>query len=140
MKKLTTPHLLKFALAATVLTILFRYFLSFGIESNLSFIIVLSAVLYFACMFVSGWYFGKKDSNYLPIYDVGFRFHFATYLVHNLISELWFMLSFNSVYEKVCIVHSTAIFWGIGLLFHFLCFLRVRNKSIGGLDKQDLFE
>ena len=140
MKKIATPYLLQFALAATVLTIVFRYFLSYGIDSNSIVIAVLSAVLYFVCMFIAGWYFGKKDSNYLPIYDVGFRFHFTTYLVHNLISELWFILNFNSDYEKIGTVHSIVIFWGIGLLFHSLYFLRTRKTTINGLDKQDLFE
>jgi hypothetical protein len=139
MKKLATPYLLKFALVATVLTIIFRYFLSYGIDSKSTIITVLSAILYFVCMFIAGLYFGKKDSDYLPIYDVGFRFHFTTYLVHNLISELWFILNLNSVYEKIWTVHLTAIFWGIGLLFHYLYFLKTRNRSINGLDKQDLF-
>ena len=140
MKKLITPYLLQFALAAAVLAVIFRYFLSYGMDSRTAVIIHLSGVLYFAGMFISGWHFGKKDGNYLPIYDVGFRFHFTAYFVHNLISELWFILGFNSCAEAIKFIHFTAIIWGIFVLFHFLFFLRARKKSYNNLDKQDLFE
>ena len=82
--KTITSFLLRFALTAIILTIIFRYFLSYGIENKSLIIIALSAILYGAAMFISGWYFGKKDGEYLPIYDVGFRFHFTTYLIYNL--------------------------------------------------------
>lgn len=138
--KLITPSLLKFALATTLLTIIFRYSLSYGIDNKTTIIIVLSAILYFIGMFIFGWYFGKKDVNYLPIYDVGFRFHFTTYFVFILVSELWFILKFNSEYEKIRIIHLTAIIWGVLLFFHFLLLLGTRKKAINGLEKEDLFE
>ena len=138
--KTITPFLLKFALTATVLAIIFRYFLSYGIDNKTIIIIVLSSVIYGVSMFVSGWYFGKKDGDYLPIYDVGFRFHFTTYLIHNLVSELWFVFGFNSNYERIGVIHFTAIIWGIILLLHFLLFLKARKNSINNLDKAELFE
>lgn len=138
--KTITPFLLRFALTATFFTIIFRYFLSYGIENKSSIIIASSAGLYGVAMFISGWYFGKKDGEYLPIYDVGFRFHFTTYLIHNLISILWFVFDFNSHYEKIQTVYSTVIIWGVILIVHFLFFLRARKNSINNLDKEDLFE
>jgi len=138
--KTITPFLLKFALTATVLAIIFRYSLSYGIENESTIIVVLSAILYGVAMFFSGWYFGKKDGEYLPIYDVGFRFHFTTYLIHNIISELWFLFGFNAIYEKAGIVHKTAIIWGVFLIVHFMFFLRARKNSINNLKKEDLFE
>ena len=86
--KTITQYLLRFALTATVLTIIFRYFLSYGIENQSGILITISAVTYGLLMFASGWYFGRKDGEYLPIYDVGFRFHLTTYLIHNGISLL----------------------------------------------------
>lgn len=136
MKNFITPSLLKFSLAAAVLAIIVRYFLS----SHSIAVVVGAGVLYFMAMFAVGWYFGEKDVNYLPICDVGFRFHFTTYVVHNLISELWFALNFNSAHEKIWAVHWTAIIWGAFLLTHFLLFLWARKKSFNGLDKKELFE
>ena len=79
--KSITPYLLKFAVTATILTGLFRYFLSTSLESNNVTMVLISSVLYGLTMFISGWFFGQKDGEYLPILDVGFRFHFATFLV-----------------------------------------------------------
>jgi hypothetical protein len=138
--KTITHFLLRFALTATALTIVFRYFLSYGIENKSSILIALSAILYGVAMFISGWLFGKKDEEYLPIYDVGFRFHFTTYLIHNLISLLWFGFGFNSHFEKIETIYTTAIIWGAFLIGHFLIFLWARKNSINNLDKEDLFE
>jgi hypothetical protein len=140
MKNFITSYLLKFAFVATILVIIFRYFLSYGIENESRLIIVLSSVSYSICMFIAGFYFGKKDGNFLPIYDVGFRFHFTTYLVHNIISELWFILKFNSGFERIERIHQTVIIWGILLLIHFIIFMLMRKKSFKGLDKKELFE
>ena len=137
MKKFITPSLLKFAVAATALTIIFRFFLSYGIDNQSKIIIVLSSVFYFTGMFVSGFYFGKKDGNFLPIYDVGFRFHFTTYLVFISISELWFFLKLGEIEYTI---HRTALIWGVFLLLHFFLFLIMRKKSFKGLDKAELFE
>lgn len=138
--KTITPFLLRFALTATFLTIIFRYFLSYGIENQSWTIITLSGILYGVSMFISGWSFGKKDGEYLPIYDVGFRFHLTTYLIHNSLSLLWFVFDFNSHYEKIQTIYLTAIIWGVFLITHFLFFLWARKNSINNLNKEDLFE
>ena len=58
--KTITPYLLWFALTTAILTIVFRYFLSYGIEIDSGAIITVSASLYGFLMFGSGWYFGHK--------------------------------------------------------------------------------
>lgn len=138
--KTITPNLVKFAITASLVTILFRFALTFGIESKSNFLVILFSLLYALAMFVSGWTFGKKDREYLPIYDVGFRFHITTYLIHNIVSELWFALNFNSKFENISVIHSTAIIWGAFLFGHFLFFLWTRKNSINNLDKEDLFD
>lgn len=138
--KTITPFLLLFAFTAILLTIGFRYFLSYGITHKSSFIIILSAALYAVSMFIAGWYFGKKDGNYLPVLDIGFRFHFTTYSIHNGISLLWFVLGYNATYEKIQTVYNIAIIWGVLLIVHFLFFLWTRKYAINSLDKDDLFE
>ena len=138
--KTITPYLLKFALTATILTIIFRYFLSYGIENHSTTIIGVSAVTYGAAMFISGWFFGRKDGEYLPIFDVGFRFHLTTYIVHNGISLLWIGLNFGSKYESINLPIMIAIYWGVTLLFHFILYLWARKNSINNLDKEDIFD
>ncbi len=138
--KTITPYLLKFALTATVLTILFRYFLSLGIETQSGVIIAVSAVSYGILMFASGFYFGKKDSEYLPIFDVGFRSHLTTYIIHNGISLLWIGLGFGSKYEHLSLSITIAMYWGLFLLIHFILFLWARKQSINNLDKDNIFD
>lgn len=138
--KTITPYLLGFALTATVLTIVFRYFLSYGIENQSGIIINISAATYGLLMFASGWHFGRKDGEYLPIYDVGFRFHLSTYLIHNGLSLLWIGLGFGSKYENLNASIMVAIYWGVFLILHFMFFLRAKKNSIDNLDKEDLFE
>lgn len=138
--KTITPYLLRFALVATILTIIFRFVLSYGIENQSITIIILSGMTYGISMFISGWIIGKKDGEYLPIFDVGFRFHFTTFLVFSVISELWFILGFNSHYEKIKTIHITILIWSILLLIHFIVYLWTRKNSINNLDKNDLFE
>lgn len=138
--KTITPYLVKFAVAATLLTVIFRYFLSYGIEHQNITIIIVSSVVYGGLMFASGWFFGEKDGNYLPIYDVGFRFHLTTFLVHNVISLLWFACGFQSTYEEIQTVYLSILVWIPILLFHLYFYAKARKKSINGLDKNDLFE
>ena len=138
--KIITPQLFRFAVVISVLTIVFRFSLSHMIENKSGYMILIIAILYFLGMFMSGFHFGKKDREYLPIYDVGFRFHFTTYFIYNGISELWFMLGLNSGYETISVVHYTAIIWGGFILMHALFYIRAKRKSIDNLDKRDLFE
>jgi hypothetical protein len=140
MKNFISAYLLKFALSATILVIIFRYFLGYGLENNSHTIIILSSVFYTVGMFAAGWYFGKKDGNYLPIYDVGFRFHCTTYLVHNTISILWTILKITTCYQKIESLIFTVFFWGFLLFIHFIFFLIARKRSFKGLNKSDLFE
>lgn len=138
--KTITHNLVKFAIAAIILAILFRFFLTYGIENRSNLIISFSALFYAIAMFMSGWIFGKKDQEYLPIYDVGFRFHLTTYLIHNSISELWFLFDFNSKDETITIIHFTTIIWSLFIIGHFILFLWTRKNAINSLDKKDLFD
>ena len=89
---------------------------------------------------VEWWYFGKKDREQLPIYDIGFRFHLTTYVVHNLISLAWFEFGFASTYERRSSIVMTAIIWGVFLFHHAVFIFWTRKKTIKGLDKENLFD
>ncbi|MBZ9631910.1 hypothetical protein LB465_14065 [Salegentibacter sp. LM13S] len=138
--KTITLYLMRFALTVTILTILFRYFLSYGIENLSGIIITLSAGIYGILTFVAGWYFGRKDGEYLPIFDVGFRFHLTTFLIHNGISLLWIGFGFGSKSENLNAPIMGAIIWSVFLLIHFIFYLWARRNSIHNLNKEDIFE
>lgn len=140
MKKLITPNLSKFTLAAVLLTIIFRIGLSTAITNQITIAIILSAVLYGILMWLNGSYFGKKEYEHLPIYDIGFRFHLATFLAHNVVSILWFSLAFQSKYENIKVIYTTALLWSIFLIIHLVYYLSIRKSTINNLNKEDLFE
>ena len=138
--KAINNYLLRFALTAALLTALFRCFLSYGITHEAIVLITVSSILYAIGMSLAGWYWGKKEKDHIPIYDVGFRFHLATYLVFNVVSEGWFFLGFNSGIEKIETVRSVACLWGFFLFIHFIYFIWTRKKTINNIDKTELFE
>lgn len=138
--KTISPFLLRFALTVTVLTITFRYFLSHGVKDKSLIITLVAAILYGVIMFISGWFFGRRDVEYFPIYDVGFRFHLAAFLIYNIVSLSWFVLGFNAHDENINIIYATALIWGAILITHFFFFLCTRKNSINNLYKKDLFE
>lgn len=138
--KLITPSLLKFTGVAIVLTILFRHFLSASIAVHSTGHIIVVAVVYGLCMFLSGYYFGGKEARRLPLYDVGFRFHLATYIVVIGVSELWFALGLGAPGETATATNYTALIWGALLVLHFILFLVAHRRTIGYINKDELFE
>lgn len=138
--KALTKNLVLFSISLTILTLLFRFSLSTILHSQQFNGVWIIAILYGIIAFILGWIFGKRDYLILPLYDIGFRFHLATYLICNLIAEIWFLLGLQSDYEKIKSVHLTTIFWGIGLLIHLIIYLITRKNTIKGLDKSEIFE
>lgn len=140
MKTLLTKNLLTFTWVTLLLTIIFRAGLSTAITNKMTIAIILCAVIYAILMWFNGRYFGKKDYEYLPLYDVGFRFHLSTFIAHNTVSLLWFVFAFESKYENIKVIYITALIWLFFLILHFLYFLSIRKSSIKNLDKDNLFE
>lgn len=138
--KSITKNLVYFSIALFIITILFRYALSSMLQNQLFSMIWYFVIAYGVIVFIFGWIFGKRDHLTLPLYDIGFRFHFATYIICNLIAEAWYLLDFQSDYEKIKYVHLTVLIWGIFLLIHYILFLITRKNAIHGIKKTDLFE
>ena len=138
--KAFTKNLMYFAIFFFIGAIVFRYSLSHFLENSSYNLVWITAVIYFFFNFMIGWFFGKRDYEALPLYDIGFRLHFVTYLLFNIVSVTWFLFGFNSHFENIRIVYITALFWGFGLLIHFIFFLIVRKNSINGLNKEEIFE
>ena len=139
MKIFTKNFLLFIASAFAIITIsrmLLSYFLS---QQNFNGA-WLTALVWGISLFISGRYFGKKDVEYLPLYQSGYRFHLATYLIFACVSFVWFKMEMNSLYEYISQLYQTLFWWGIFLIFHTILFATSLNKSIKGLEKSEIFE
>ena len=138
--KSITRNLIYFALYFLIGAIIFRYCLSFSLDNhnyNLAWII---AGIYFIFNYTIGWFFGKRDYESLPLYNIGFRFHLVTYLIFNSVSLLWFQLGLHSKFESIKIFYTIAFTWGFILLMHLISFLISRKNSIRGISKEEIFE
>lgn len=138
--KALTKNLLIFSAWLTAFTILFRFGLSSMLQEQLFNTVWILAIAYGVMVFIVGWIFGKRDQLHLPLYDIGFRFHLATYLICNFIAFSWHALGFQSDYENINVVGFTAIYWGTALIIHFVLFLITRKHAISGIKKTEIFE
>lgn len=138
--KTLTPPLIKFGLVAVCCTVGFRVALS-SLLTNAQFnFIIPVAILFALVMFFVGRFFGRKDNEYLPIYDVGFRFHLITFLQYQLISYAWFCFGFPSTYERIGALNITLLIWGTCLLIHTYYYFQARKHSINQINKDELFD
>lgn len=138
--KLFTKNLTLYLVCLFTLTVLFRYSLSKLLKNQSFSNSILLSVLYGVIIFFMSMFFAKRDKSDLPWYDVGFRFHLATYIVCNFVAECWFFLDLQSDYENVKAIHLTVFVWGIGLCIHFIYFLITRKNTINGIRKSEIFE
>jgi hypothetical protein len=138
--KFFTKQLALFALLFSIYTIAFRYLLSSSLEHERYTILWVYAVLYGVVIFITGWYLGKADGMNKIFFDAGLRFHLTNYLCFGIISELWFILGFNSGKETINMVHYTLIFWGFGVILHFIIYLLLRKHTIRGIMKSEIFD
>lgn len=81
--KTITKNLIAFSIGLIVLTIAFRFSLSSMLQNRLFSSVWIVATIYGILIFIIGWIFGKKDKLYLPLYDIGFRFHLVHILAEN---------------------------------------------------------
>lgn len=136
--KIFTFRLGQFVISALIATISFRCILSLCIGLNSWFLSILCSAVYFCCMFLCGWYLGKKDAIDNGIHDIGFRFHTVTYIMCIGMSCSAYYLRLNT--EDLRSILITAITWGLILLVHFILFLLEQKKMIKGYAKDEIFE
>lgn len=138
--KSLTKNLIFFAALFLFGAIFFRLGLSHFLENRNYSIVWLIAIFYFIYNFVMGWLFGKRDHESLPLFDIGFRFHFVSYLLFNMVSLLWFLLELNSQYENIGVVYTTAIVWGFFVGGHYILYLIAQKHAINGINKGEIFD
>ncbi len=139
MKTTITKPLVQFILVTTILTILFRISLSELLNNQLWNLVFIPPVIYFFLMYVSGRFFGIKEYEYLPIGDIGFRFHLSTFVVFFTISYSMSYLEYMSSSEPRGIIDTTLLIWGILLFSHFVFYQKFKRNNIKGINKEDIF-
>jgi hypothetical protein len=140
MKTNITKPLVQFIVMTTLLTILFRISLSELLNGQLWNFVFIPPIIYFILMSVSGRFFGIKEYEYLPIGDIGFRFHISTFIVFFTVSYSMYYLDYMSNSEPRGILDTTLLIWGILLLTHFIFYQKNKRNNIKGINKEDIFE
>ena len=136
--KVLTFRLGQFALSGLLLTVSFRYVLNLCIETRDMIGALVCSIVYFCLMFLIGWHFGKKDDIENEIYDLGFRMHLTTYILCTSVGISAYFVGWNT--ESLTSMQMSALYWGIGLAVHFLCFLIAQRKAIKGYAKDEIFQ
>ena len=140
MKTTITKSLIQFITVTTFLTFIFRISLSEFLNEQLWSFVFIPPLIYFILMYVSGRYFGIKEYKYLPIGDIGFRFHVSTFIVFLIVSYLMYYLGYMSNSEPRGILDITISIWGIFLIIHMILFFKSKNDNIMGINKEDIFD
>lgn len=96
------------------------------------------SIVYFGLMFLAGWYFGDKDEAENQIHDIGFRFHFITYVFCVAMGYASYYIGWNT--EPLRSLNIGAAAWGIGLAVHFVFFLYAQKNAIRGYAKGEIFQ
>jgi hypothetical protein len=89
-------------------------------------------------MYFLGRYFGKKEAVENGFHDIGFRFHFVTYIVCIGFGFGVYYLGWNTETIKSMVI--TVISWGVGLVIHFIFFLFEQKRTIKGYAKDEIFQ
>lgn len=138
--KYFTKNLLIHSAILLLTSFLFRYLISWSLSNNYFTGVWVIASIYCTSVYIMIWRFSILDQKHLPFYDLGFRFHLATYLIWLLVSYIWFSVGSISTHEHINQVHISGLYWLIALVMHFLIYLFTRKKSFKGLKKSEIFD
>ena len=133
-----TQRLGQFAISALIFTIAFRYALDLAVGKESLAAALVCSIVYFGLMFFSGWYYGSKDAVENEIHDIGFRFHFITYVLCIALGYASYFIGWNT--EPLRSLNIGAMSWGIGLTLHFVFFLFAQKNAIRGYAKEEIFQ
>lgn len=139
MKILTNSILLRFIGVIALWNILFRFSLSYVLENEFWIGAIVPPVIFFLTMYQTGRYFGLKQWNDLPM-NTSFNYHLSNFVVFFLVSYGFYFSGLLSKYEPISSLNYTLVFWGIGLIVHFLYYWKEMKNSIKGLDRDQLFD
>lgn len=133
-----TQILGQFAVCALLCTVAFRWALNMVVGMESLHMTLVCSIVYFGLMFLAGWYFGDKDEAENQIHDIGFRFHFITYVFCVAMGYASYYIGWNT--EPLRSLNIGAAAWGIGLAVHFVFFLYAQKNAIRGYAKGEIFQ
>ena len=133
-----TQRLGQFAVRALICTAAFRYALNLAVGKESLAAALVCSIVYFGLMFFAGWYYGSKDAVENEIHDIGFRFHFITYVLCIALGYASYFIGWNT--EPLRSLNIGAMSWGIGLALHFVFFLFAQKNAIRGYAKEEIFQ
>ena len=123
----------------TLWNVLFRYTLSSLLENENWNYVFLPPIIFFFAMYFSGRYFGLKQWRRLPI-DQSFKYHLSTFSVFFVVSYGFYFGNLLSEHEPLAILDYTFLFWGLGLIVHYIKFRQCSKTSIKGISRDQIFD
>lgn len=132
-------NLFGFILVITLWNVLFRFTLSSLLENENWNYVFLPPVIFFFAMYFSGRYFGMKQWRHLPI-DQSFKYHLSTFSVFFIVSYGFYFGNLLSEHEPRAILDYTLLFWGLGLIVHYIKFRQCSKTSIKGIKRDQIFD
>ena len=132
-------NLFGFILIITFWNVLFRFTLSSLLENENWNYVFLPPVIFFFAMYFSGRYFGIKQWKHLPI-DQSFKYHLSTFSVFFIVSYGFYFGNLLSKHEPRAILDYTLLFWGLGLIVHYIKFRQCSKTSIKGINRDQIFD
>jgi len=138
--KFITKNLIVYAVLLFVYSVVFRYALSGVLNAEKFNLAYIAGIVYGIFIFVTAWNLGKAHSVKKFIFDAGLGFNLTTYIIWGFVSELWFILGFNSRHETIKAVHYALIIWGVFVIIHFIIYWRLKSRTIRGVLKSEIFD
>ena len=139
MKKAQNQYLFNFIILITIYNVLFRLALSYVLANELRYLVFVIPLIFSLVMFFTGRYFGLKQWKNLPT-NVSFKYHLSTFCVFFIVSYGFYFTDLFSKYEPRVILDYTLFFWGLGLFFHFIQYIKFRKSSIKGIHRNQIFD
>jgi len=137
--KFWTKYQKTFAILFLILTILLNIGITVLLNLKEFSYVWLLVPLYAIPVFLAGWILGKKDNAYLPLALTGFKFHLITYIIANGVVLLKHYLGMASIFENINTTYYTILFWGFGVLLHFILLHVFKGETIKGISKEEIF-
>jgi predicted MFS family arabinose efflux permease len=124
-----------FFLTSLLLSFLFFYTLYGKIASQEFRQLGIIASVYGVSMFIAGLFWGYLDRVRNSRKDIGFTFHFITYLNVNFSSIVWMFIFLNFSMQNFLLSMLNLIIWGFLLWLHY----QYSKRSIKGYHQQNIF-
>ena len=135
--KIFTKGYTTFFVLASILTLIFRVFLS-KLILNQSFTMVwVIAAIYGLLIFTIRFVSGERDKHEFSLTQSFLRWNGGTFIVWGLVSYLWMFLGNPAPSEKLNTLNTAMIIWAsISIIIYFI----LKYYTIKGVDKSEIFE